>query len=188
MNLKKFALVGLLFVSSLFAETFKIDQSHSSIGFKVKHMMISNVKGTFDNFSGTFDFDEKTNTLQALDGTIEVASINTANEKRDKHLRADDIFDAAKYHIITFKLTKLENDKAYGTFTMKGVTKDIVLDYEPGGSIVDMRGNTVAGFTLSGKLKRSDYGITWNRVLEAGGVAVGDEVKLEIEIEGKLNK
>lgn len=188
MNLKKITLAGLLFASSLFGGTFTIDQAHSSVGFKVKHMMISNVKGTFDNFSGTFDFDEKTNTLQKLDGTVEVASINTANEKRDKHLRADDIFDAAKYPKITFQLTKLDDDKAHGSFTMKGVTKDIVLDYEPGGTIVDMRGNTVAGFTLSGKLKRSDYGITWNRVLEAGGVAVGDEVKLEIEIEGKLNK
>lgn len=188
MNFKKLTVASLLFVSSLFAGTFTIDQAHSSVGFKVKHMMISNVKGSFDKFSGSFDFDEKTNTLQALDGTIEVASINTSNEKRDKHLRADDIFDAAKYPKITFKLTKLDGDKAYGSFTMKGVTKNIVLDYEPGGTIKNPWGDTVAGFALYGKLKRSDYGITWNKVLEAGGVAVSDEVKLEIEIEGKLNK
>jgi len=188
MDFKKLSLVGLLFVSSLFAGTFNIDQSHSSVGFKVKHMMISNVKGTFDNFTGSFEFDQKTNTLQALEGEVEVASINTANEKRDKHLRADDIFDAAKYPKITFKLEKVEGDKAYGTFTMKGVTKKIVLDYEAGGVIKNPWGDTVSGFALYGKLNRSDYGITWNKVLEAGGVAVSDEVKLEIEIEGKLVK
>jgi len=188
MTIQKIILASLLFISSLFAGEYTIDKAHSSVGFKVKHMMVSNVKGTFDNFKGNFEYDEKTNMLKSLSGEIEVASINTANKKRDAHLRADDIFHAAKYPTITFELSKIEDDTAYGTLTMKGVTKKIKLDFEAGGSIINHRGKQVAGFALYGKLKRSDYGITWNKVLEAGGVAVGDVVKLEIEIEGALKK
>ncbi len=184
--MKKLLLIGFLLVSSLIAGDYTIDKSHSSVAFKVKHMMVSNVKGTFDEFKGTFEYDEKTNTLKAFEGVIEVASINTANEKRDKHLRADDIFDAAKYPHITFKLTKVDGDSVYGDFTMKNVTKNIKLDYEVGGTIVNHRGTKIAGFTLSGKINRMDYGVKWNKVLEAGGVAVGEDVKFEIEIEGTL--
>ncbi len=184
MDLKKIFLAGLFSVVTLFGATFNIDKSHSSVGFKVKHMMISNVKGSFDDFKGSFELDSN-NDLSSLNGVVEVASINTANAKRDSHLKADDIFDAAKYPTITFKLTKVDGDKAYGKFTMKGVTKNIVLDYDKGGVMNNPRGGKIAGFSLSGKIKRSDYGITWNKVLEAGGVAVSDEVKLEIEIEGK---
>jgi len=188
MTIQKIILASMLLISSLFAGEYTIDKSHSSVGFKVKHMMVSNVKGTFDNFKGSFEYDEKNNTLKSLNGEIEVASINTSNKKRDAHLKADDIFHAEKYPKIIFKLTKIEGETAYGTLTMKGVTKAIQLDFEPGGSIINHRGKQVAGFALYGKLKRSDYGITWNKVLEAGGVAVGDTVKLEIEIEGALNK
>jgi len=188
MDLKKLLLASTVLVSSLFAGTYNIDKSHSSVAFKVKHMMISNVKGTFDQFKGSFEYDEKANMLKSLDGVIEVASINTANEKRDKHLRADDIFDAKKYPKITFKLDKVDGDMAYGELTMKGVTKKVKLDYEAGGSIVNPWGKKVAGFSLSGKINRSDYGITWNKVLEAGGVAVSDSIKLEIDIEGVLKK
>ena len=188
MNIKKTMLASVLLVSSLFAGEYTIDQSHSSVGFKVKHMMISNVKGTFDSFKGAFEYDEKTNTLKSLNGEIEVASINTANEKRDKHLRADDIFAAKKYPTITFKLNNLDGDTAYGELTMKGVTKKVELDYEAGGTIINPWGKKVAGFSLYGKIKRSDFNIKWNKMLEAGGVAVSDVVKLEIEIEGVLNK
>jgi len=188
MTIQKIILASMLFVSSLFAGNYTIDKSHSSVGFKVKHMMISNVKGTFDTFKGSFEYDEKTNTLKSLTSEIEVASINTANKKRDAHLKADDIFNAKKYPKITFTLTKVEEDTAYGKLTMKGVTKEIKLDFEAGGSIINHRGKQVAGFALYGKLKRSDFNITWNKVLEAGGVAVGDTVKLEIEVEGVLAK
>lgn len=183
-NSKKLLFTGLFLATSLFAGNYKIDSSHSSVGFKVKHMMVSNVKGTFDKFKGSFEYDEKTNTLKALEGIIEVDSINTANKKRDNHLRADDIFNANKYPQITFKLTKVENDEVYGDFTMKGVTKNIKLDYEAGGTIINHRGKQIAGFTLTGKINRTDYNLKWNKILEAGGVAVGEVVKFEIEIEG----
>ena len=188
MHIKKIILTSVLLVSSLFAGNYTIDKVHSSVGFKVKHMMISNVKGTFDNFKGSFEYDEKTNTLKSLNGEIEVASINTANEKRDKHLKADDIFAAKKYPKIIFKLNKIDGDTAYGELTMKGITKKVELEYEAGGTIINPWGKKVAGFSLYGKIKRSNFNIIWNKVLEAGGVAVSDTVKLEIEIEGVLAK
>ncbi len=184
MNLIKLGLASLLAAGSLFASTYNVDKSHSSVNFKIKHMMVSNTKGTFDQFKGSFDYDEKTKTLKDLDGVIEVASINTANTKRDNHLRANDMFDAKKYPLITFKLTKLDGDEAYGDLTMKGVTKNIKLDFENGGTIKDPWGNERAGFALSGKIKRADFGLTYNSVLEAGGLAIGEIVKLDIEIEG----
>lgn len=184
MNLKKLALASTLLVSSLFAGNYSLDKSHTSVGFKVKHMMISNVKGNFSEFSGDFEYDEKSNMLKAMNGKISVNSINTQNKKRDDHLRAPDFFDVKKYPNITFKLTKVEEDKAYGDITIKDVTKNIVLDFEAGGVIKDPWGNIRAGFSLEGKIKRKDFGITWNKVIEAGGVAVGDTVKLEIEVEG----
>ena len=184
MNIKKLALVSTLLVSTLFAGTYNVDKSHSNVAFKVKHLMISNVKGNFNDFKGSFEYDEKTKTLTSLNGEIKVASINTENEKRDKHLRAPDIFDAAKFPLITFKLTKIDGDDAYGDFTMKGVTKNIKLDFDNGGTIKDPWGNFRAGFSLSGKIDRKDFGITWNKVLEAGGLTVGNIIKLDIELEG----
>lgn len=184
MSIKKFLVAGLFSAVSLFAGNYNIDASHSSVGFKVKHMMISNVKGDFSQFDGKFEYDEKTNTLKQLDGVIEVVSINTDNAKRDGHLKSADFFDAGKYPLITFKLTKFDGDEIYGDFTMRGVTKNIKLDFEAGGTIVNPWGKKVAGFSLSGKIKRSDYGLTWNKALEAGGVAVSDTVKLDIDVEG----
>lgn len=184
MNFKKVLIAGSLLVSTLFAGEYSVDQSHSSVEFIVKHMMISNVKGTFNDFSGKFNYDEKTHTLKSLEGTINVASINTANEKRDKHLRSEEIFSAEKYPTITFKLDSLKGDKAYGTLTMKGVTKKVEFEYEAGGAAVNGRGDKITAFSIEGEINRSDYGITWNKVIEAGGVAVSDKVELEIEIEG----
>lgn len=184
MNIKKLALASTLLVSSLFAGTYNVDKSHSNVGFKVKHMMISNVKGNFNEFKGSFEYDEKTKTLTSLNGEIQAASINTEDKKRDDHLRAPDLFDAKKFPLITFKLTKIDGDDAYGDITMKGVTKNIKLDFDNGGTIKDPWGNERAGFALSGKLNRKDFGISWNKVLEAGGVAVGETIKLDIELEG----
>jgi len=184
MNLKKLTLGSILLASSLFAGNYNVDASHSSVSFKVKHMMISNVKGSFDNFSGTFEYDEKTSALKSLKGEIDVNSINTANKKRDKHLRANDMLGAKEFPKITFVITKIDGDEVYGDFTLKGVTKNIKLDFENGGTIKDPWGNERAGFALSGKISRKAYGVTYNKVLEAGGVAVGDIVKLDIEIEG----
>jgi polyisoprenoid-binding protein YceI len=188
MKFIKLLVVGLLFVSSLFGASYKVDKAHTNIGFKVKHMMISNVKGSFGDFKGTFDYDEKTKKLKALDGEIQVSSINTDNKKRDNHLKEEEIFDAAKYPTITFKMTKVDGDDIYGDFTLKGVTKNIKLEFENGGTITDPWGNERAGFSLEGKIKRADFGLTYNSVLEAGGFAIGEEVKLEIEIEGIKTK
>jgi len=188
MNIKKLILGSSLLVSTLFAGNYNVDTAHSNVGFKIKHMMISNVSGTFSKFDGTFEYDEKLNTLKSLSGEIQVDSIYTANAKRDKHLVADDMFDVAKYPTITFKITKIDGDDVYGDFTLKGITKNIKLELDNGGSIKDNRGNEKAAFALSGKISRSDFGLTYNSVLEAGGVAIGDTVKLDIEVEGKRTK
>lgn len=188
MNLKKLALTSTLLVSTLFAGNYNVDKDHTNVGFKVKHMMISNVSGKFNEFKGTFEYDEKAKMLKSLNGEIVVKSINTENKKRDDHLRSADFFDSKKFPKIIFTLNKVEDDTAYGKITIKDVTKDIKLDFDNGGTIKDPWGNYRAGFALSGKIKRKDFGITWNKVIEAGGVAVGDTVKLDIEIEGIKEK
>lgn len=180
--------ITLLGSASLFAGHYDVDASHSNIGFKVKHMMISDVTGKFDKFTGAFEYDEKTKTLKSLSGKIEVTSLNTANATRDAHLKSAELFDAQKYAEIIFVLDKVQGDSAYGKLTIHGVTKNVVLDLENNGIIKDPWGNQRVGLGLSGKLNRKDYGITWNTVLEAGGVAVGEVVKLDIQLEGILAK
>ena len=186
MKILKLSLVSLAVSTALFAGTYNVDASHTNAGFTVKHMMITNVTGKFNDVAGAFEFDEKTNTLKSINGEIVVASINTANEKRDEHLKAEEMFDVAKFPKITFKSTKIEKDAVYGDFTMKGVTKNIKLDLETTSVIKDPWGKQRTGFSLNGKIKRSDFGIVWNKALETGGVAVSDDVKLAIDIEGVL--
>ena len=188
MKLVKLGLASVLTATALFAGTYNVDASHSNVGFKVKHLMISNVTGKFDKFNGSFEFDEKTNMLKSLKGEAEVASINTENEKRDGHLKSADFFDAANFPKVTFTLDKIDNDKAYGKLTMRGVTKAVELDYENNGTITDPWGNKRVGLELSGKINRKDFGLNWNKTLEAGGVVVDETVKLEIEVEGILAK
>jgi len=184
MNLKRLALGTTLLVSTLFAGTYNVDKSHSNIGFKIKHMMISNVVGKFNTFNGTFEYDEKKNTLKSLTAQIDVSSVDTDNKKRDGHLQKSDMLDVEKYPKITFVVTKIDGEDVYGDFTLKGITKNIKLELENGGTIKDPWGNNRAAFVLSGKIKRSEYGVTYNSILEAGGVPVGDVVKLNIEVEG----
>jgi polyisoprenoid-binding protein YceI len=117
--------VALLFSASLWVGNYTVDASHSNVGFKIKHLMISNVKGGFDKFEGVFEYDKKSKTLKSMEGNISVDSINTANAKRDEHLKNEDFFDAAKYPTIGFKLTKAEGDKTTGALTMYGVSKEI---------------------------------------------------------------
>merc|ERR1711879_1095819 len=114
MNLVKLGLASVLAATALFAGTYNVDASHSNVGFKVKHLMISNVTGKFDKFSGSFDYNGKTNTLKSLTGDVEVESINTENEKRDGHLKSADFFDASNHPKLTFKLDKVDGDTAYG--------------------------------------------------------------------------
>ncbi|MDD2699357.1 MAG: YceI family protein [Arcobacteraceae bacterium] len=188
MRLAKIGLVSLVTASWLFAGTYNVDIAHSNVGFKVKHMMISNVVGSFDKFSGTFEYDEKTKTIKSLVGDIDASSINTSITKRDEHLKSPDFFDVAKYPSIKFNLTKIKGDVAYGKLTMHGITKDVKLQLENNGMIKDPSGNTRVGITLNGTIERKDFGLTYNSVLEAGGIAIGDKVKLEVEIEGILQK
>ncbi|AXX91052.1 hypothetical protein CPU12_08025 [Malaciobacter molluscorum LMG 25693] len=183
-NLIKIGLVSIITAGSLFAGTYNVDTTHSNVGFKVKHMMISNVVGKFDKFNGSFEYDEKTKTLKSLTGNIDVNSINTENEKRDGHLKSKDFFDAKKFPKLTFKLEKVKDDKAYGVLTMKGVSKDVVLDFENNGIITDPWGNQRVGLEFSGKINRKDFGLNWNKTLEAGGVVVSEKVKLNIQVEG----
>lgn len=180
--------ISILTAVSLFAGSYEVDKAHSNVTFKVRHMMISNVSGNFNSFSGNFNYDEKNLKLESLSGVIKVNSIDTANEKRDKHLVAEDMFNEKKFPKITFKMTKLNDDKLEGDLTLKGVTKKVTFDYENGGVIKDPWGNQKVGFSFSGKINRADFGLTYNKVLEAGGVAIGDKVKLTIDIEGTLVK
>ncbi|MDT8338719.1 MAG: YceI family protein [Sulfurimonas sp.] len=173
-------------VSSLFGGVYNVDASHTNVTFSVKHMMITTVNGEFEKFDGSFELDDETNKLVALKGEMDVASINTNIAKRDSHLKSDEIFNAEMYPKVTFVLEKVDGDKAYGKLTIKGTTKDVVLEYEFGGTITDPWGRQRAGLSLEGKIDRRDYGITWNQALEAGGVVVGETVKLNIEIQGIL--
>ena len=188
MSLLKLGLISILLTSGLFAGTYNVDIHHSSVGFKVKHMMISNVKGKFDKFNGSFVFDEKTKTLKSLQGEVEAASVNTENLKRDDHLRSDDFLDVKKYPKLTLKLTEIKDDEASGELTIHGITKTVKFDLETNDVIKDPWGNTRTGLTLEAKVVRQDFGLKWNKLLETGGLVVGDDVKISIELEGILSK
>jgi polyisoprenoid-binding protein YceI len=167
---------------SLFAGTFTLDKSHSSVGFKVKHLMVSNVTGNFSDYTGSFSIvDGK---LTALEGTVLTASINTENDRRDKHLRSPDFFDAAKYPQMTMKLLSVKGDEAVVELTIKDVTKKVTMELEMGGEVDDPWGNHRAGLELTGKIDRTVFGLNWNKLLETGGVVVGDTVKMMIALEG----
>lgn len=176
-----------------FAADYVVDKQHTNIGFSVKHLMISNVKGNFTDFEGTFSFDDKTKSLTAAETSIKSASIFTNESKRDEHLKSPDFFDAAKFPAITFKLKKAVSAggskmKAVGDLTIRGVTKEVALDGEFEGSAKDPWGNTRAAFTASGVINRTDFGLKWNKLLDEGGVVVGEEVKLLLELEGIMQK
>jgi polyisoprenoid-binding protein YceI len=184
MKLIKTVLISLVAASTLWAGNYTIDASHSSVGFKVKHMMVANVKGSFDTFDGKFEYDQKGKILKSLEGSIDVASINTANSKRDAHLKNEDFFDIQKHPKITFKLIKVEGDKATGTLTMHGITKEVALTIETSDAVKDPWGNTRMGIAMSGKINRYDFGLKYNAILEAGGLSIGEEVTLDIELQG----
>ncbi len=174
---------GLLLGSvSLFGAPYTVDASHSSVGFKVKHMMISTVSGNFGSFSGAYDLQK--GVLKSLSGTIKADTINTGIVKRDDHLRSADFFDVAKFPEITFTMVSQKGKKVMGNLSMHGVTKPVVLTLDMGGEVTDPWGNKRSGFVLTGSVNRKDYGLNWNKAIESGGVVVGEEVKMIIEIEG----
>lgn len=183
MNKLAVILAGMLVSgSALFAAPYSVDVSHSSVGFKVKHMMISTVSGNFSGFSGSYDLEK--GVLKSLSGTVKATTINTGITKRDDHLRSADFFDVATYPEITFTMLSQKGKKVTGNLSMHGITKKVVLDMEMGGVVTDPWGNQRSGFVLSGVVNRKDFGLNWNKAMEAGGVVVRDEVKMAVEIEG----
>jgi polyisoprenoid-binding protein YceI len=165
------------------ATTWKLDPAHSELTFKVKHLMISNVKGEFQKFDAQLNTQGKDFNKAKITGTVEANSIYTNNKDRDEHLRSGDFFDAENHSELKFEGTafeKLDDDnyKLTGLLTIKDITKEVVLDVEHGGVMKDPIGQEKAGFSISGKINRKDYGLNWNAALEAGGVMVGEEVRL----------
>ncbi|WP_413586518.1 YceI family protein [Bdellovibrio sp. HCB274] len=184
-------LLSTLLAAPAWAEKFTIDPAHTTVIFKVQHMMISKVKGTFDKFEGTFDFDEKSQKLDNVVVTIQANSINTNQVDRDKHLKSPDFLDAAKFPTIQFKSTKTEYEnskpeKVQGKLTVHGVTKDVTMDVDYNGAVTDPQGKRRVGFEIETKLNRKDYGLVWNKAMETGGVLVGDTVDVEIQGEAIL--
>lgn len=164
------------------ATTWNLDPTHSEITFKVKHLMISNVKGAFNNFNATVETDDENFSNAKVTAKIETESIDTNNADRDAHLRGEEFFNAENYPSITFETDSLNNDIT-GNLTMNGVTKPVKLNVDFGGIMKDPYGNTKAGFSFEGKINRSDFGLNWNAALEAGGVMVSDEVRIAGELQ-----
>jgi len=183
------SIITLALPALALAASWNIDPDHSNIGFKVRHLMVSNVKGSFEKVSGTVDINDKDITKSKVEVTIDTASINTNVQKRDEHLRSADFFDVTKFPTMTFvskKVAKAGKDKlkVTGDLTLHGVTKEVVLDVEgPAKEIKDPWGNQRRGASATTKINRKDFGLVWNKALETGGVAVGEEVFITLEIE-----
>ena len=165
-----------------------IDSVHSEVGFKIKHLVISNASGKFTVFEGTVESSKEDFSDAKVSFSADISSIHTGQEQRDGHLKSADFFDAEKFPKLSFVSTSLtpisgSDYKLKGNFTMHGVTKPIELEVDFGGIQKDLYGQTVAGFEITGKVKRSDFGLTWSAVTEAGGLVVGEDVKLHINAE-----
>jgi polyisoprenoid-binding protein YceI len=185
-----------IFLSAIFsllptitaANTWEIDPAHTTFQFSVRHMMVSNVKGVFHKFSGSFDIDDKDLTKTRASAVIDAASIDTGIEKRDEDLRSANFFDVAKYPKITFASKRVEKVgngyRMTGDLTIHGITREVILDMEGLDTVIkDPWGNMRRGATFTTKINRKDFGLTYNKLLETGGVVVGDEVKISVEVE-----
>jgi len=192
-KLLMFALLAIVaFTGTTMAATFDIDPVHSSVGFKVKHMVVSNVRGSFGEFEGVIEFDESAPTSGTVSATIAMTSIDTGDAKRDDHLRGADFFDVATHPTMSFVSTGLkaagDDWILSGDLTLHGVTKAVELELEYNGSVDDPWGNHRIGFTAEGTIDRGDFGITWNNTLDKGGLAVGNTVTVQLEIEAIRQK
>lgn len=168
--------------------TWTIDSSHSQAAFAVKHMMVSTVRGSFGKTEGTIEYDGKNVASIKAEATIDTTTITTNNEKRDTHLKSPDFFDVAKFPTITFKSKKAEaagagKFKLTGDLTMRGVTKEVTLDVEGPSQPLIAQGRARVGATATLKVNRQDYGVSWSRALDGGGVVVSDEVAITLELE-----
>ncbi|MBX9734379.1 MAG: YceI family protein [Chitinophagaceae bacterium] len=168
--------------------TYKIDPMHSEITFKVKHLMITNVTGSFQQFDATMESNEDDFSDAIINFEADVNSISTNNEQRDGHLKGADFFAAEEFPKLQFTSTSFTKKSAdtyslQGNLTIKGITKPVELSVEYGGNMTDFYGQNKAGFEISGKINRSDFGLTWSAVTEAGGVVVSEEVKLHLAVQ-----
>lgn len=179
--------LALVLVAAAAAQEYKIDPSHSSANFTVRHLMVSNVNGRFAKMSGTLYYDENAPEKSWVKAVIDATSINTDNTDRDNHLRSADFFEVEKHPQITFESKRVEKRDdgfvAFGTLTMKGVAKEIELPFEFLGKIKDPRGRMRVGFEATTVLNRKDYGINWSRMMDTGGAVVSDNVKINLQIE-----
>lgn len=168
--------------------TWTIDAAHTSVEFAVRHLMITTVKGRFAEVDGTVKSDDTDPAKGEVDITINAASIDTREPQRDTHLRSADFFDVEKHPTLTFRSKRIENVKGeqftlVGDLTMHGVTREVALDVTSEGRAKDPWGGERAGFTATTKVKRSEFGLTWNQVLETGGLAVSDDIRISIDVE-----
>jgi polyisoprenoid-binding protein YceI len=186
------AVLGALWAAPALAEPseWTIDPAHTRVGFNVSHMVISEVDGEFKKFTGKVQLDDKDLTKSAVEFTIEAGSIDTGNEDRDKHLRSPDFFDVQKFPTLSFKSTKItkagKGYKVKGDLTIHGVTKPVTLDAQVSEPLTNPWGKQVRGVKISGKVKRGDFGLTWNKTLDKGGLLVGEDVAMLVKLE--LNK
>jgi polyisoprenoid-binding protein YceI len=168
--------------------TYKIDPSHSSANFVVRHMMITNVRGGFSGVEGIIEFDPQNPTDARIEAVMDTSKISTLDENRDAHLKSADFLDVERFPTVTFKSRKIEpaghgESKVSGDLTIHGITREVVLNVEgPTAEGKDPFGNVRVGASATTKIKRSDFGLTWNAALETGGILVGDDLKIELEI------
>lgn len=181
------SVLSTLAVTASAADQYTLDADHSSIEFSVKHMLVSNVKGTFDEFDATIMYDPDNIGSSSVEVAISVASVNTKNDKRDDHLRGSDFFDAENHPQITFKSKKIEKKGdgyvAVGTLTIRGTSKEIELPFTLNGPVTSPWGQAVIGIEIEYELDRQDYGVKWSKTMDDGGLIVGDDVKIEINLE-----
>lgn len=168
--------------------SWQIDTAHSQIQFTVRHLMISKVRGSFEKFSGTVTLDESAPANTTVDVQIETGSVNTREPQRDGHLRSPDFFNSEAFPLMTFKSKRVDvvdghHAKLIGDLTIRDVTREVTLDVEYLGQAKSPWGTTSAGFTATTKINRKDWNLTWNQALETGGVLVGEEVEISIELE-----
>jgi polyisoprenoid-binding protein YceI len=186
---KAFQTIVLFFLAECVygADHFVLDPPNTSVTFAVRHLMINNVKGSFTDVSGTIDYDSEDITRSSVDATIKSATINTGNADRDKHLRSADFLDVEKFPQIRFKSSRIEkraeNYVAIGTLTIRGVSREVVLPFNFLGQIKDPFGHIKIGAEASLTLDRRDYGISWSKIMDNGGLVVANEVKIEISFE-----
>jgi polyisoprenoid-binding protein YceI len=168
--------------------SWKIDPAHSEINFSARHMMIATVRGQFEKFDGTVDFNENKPTHSSVEVQIDASSINTREPQRDAHLKSPDFLNSNEYPFIVFKSKSIEmrnDNQAFitGDLTIRDMTREVVLEVEFAGKAQSSFGTTNAGFSASTHINRKDWGLTWNVALETGGVLVGDEIKINIDLE-----